>query len=95
MREVITPTFVNSAKLRDIPSRLRAPIPIMITAPLKGVVAPPRFVPRINADHTAGEANPETPPIIGEKVRAIAMLLTAPLARPLNHRVDMADPNWL
>jgi len=75
---VITPTFVNSAKLREIPSRFRAPIPIMITAPLKGVVAPPRFVPRINADHTAAEFNAATPLlIIGVKVRAIAMLLTA------------------
>ena len=93
MRDVIIPTFVNSAKLREIPSRLRAPTPIIVTAPLKGVVAPPRFVPRTNADHTAGEPNPETPLIIGEKVRAIAILLTAVLANPLNHRVAIADPN--
>jgi len=58
-------------------------------------VAPPRFVPRTNADHTAAEPNPGTAVIIGEKVKAIAMLLTALLARPLAHRVVMVAPNWL
>ncbi len=92
---MIIPTFVNSVKLKDIPSRLSAPTPIMVTAPLKGVVAPPRFVPRINADHTAGVPNPATPPIIGEKVSAIAILLTVVLARPLNHKVAILAPNWV
>ena len=66
----------------------------MQTEPLKGVVAPPRFVPRTNADHTAAEPNPEAP-IIRENVRAIAVLLTRVLASPLNHRVVMVDSKGL
>ena len=54
MIDVITPILVNSLKLIEIPSRLRAPIAIMQTEPLKGVVAPPRFVPRTSADVTGG-----------------------------------------
>ncbi|RJS82376.1 hypothetical protein CW707_01070 [Candidatus Bathyarchaeota archaeon] len=73
-----------------MPSRLRAPTAIIHTAPLKGVVAPPRFVPRTSADQTAEELKPEKPCnfIIGEKVRATAILLTIVLAIPLNQRVE-------
>ncbi len=60
---------------------------IMQTEPLKGVVTPPRFVPRTRADHTGAEPRPEIPPMIGVNVRAIAMLLTTLLAIPLDHRV--------
>ena len=52
-----------------MPSRFKAPTPIIVTAPLNGVVAPPKFVPKIRADHTAPEPNPETPPINGENVK--------------------------
>ena len=81
----MAPIFVNSAKLNEIPSRFRAPAAITHAALLKGVVAPPRFVPNTSADHAAGEFI-SIPFIIGAKVKAIAMLLTMVLARPLNHR---------
>ena len=55
IKEVMAPIFVNSAKLKGIPSRFRAPAAITHAALLKGVVAPPRFVPSTSADHAAGE----------------------------------------
>ena len=73
-----------------MPSRLRAPTAIIQTDPLKGVVAPPRLVPRISADQTGMELKSEKfcNFIIGEKVRATARLLTIVLAIPLNQRVE-------
>lgn len=81
------PILANSLKLMESPSRLRAPTAIMATVPLKGVVAPPKLLPRTSADQTAAEFVPKTPLIIGTKVRATAMLLTIALVMPLNQRV--------
>ena len=60
---------------------------IMQTDPLKGVAAPPRFVPRTRADHTGAEFRLGRRLIMGIKVRAVAALLTTVLASPLDHKV--------
>ncbi len=92
---VIKPTLVNSRKLIKIPSCLRAPKAIMQTDPLKGVAAPPRFVPKTSADFSAASFKPENLVSIGTKVRATAALLTTELASPLNHKVTRVALNEL
>lgn len=89
---------MNSLKLIEIPSRLRAPIAIIQIEPLNGVVAPPRFVPRISADETGRWRvgfKAEKLVTIGKNVKAMATLLTTALAMPLNHKVDRVALNGL
>ncbi len=67
----------------------------MTTDPLKGVVAPPRLVPRTSADLIAASFSPTNPVTIGANVNAMAALLTTELASPLNHKVNKVALNEL
>lgn len=91
IKEITTPTFVNSVKFKVMPSRLSILIARIQTDPLKGVVAPPKLVPNTRADHKGAELTPLSPLMIGVNVRAIAVLLTIVLPIPLIQRAARVE----
>lgn len=87
----MTPTLINCENFIGMPSRLSIPMARMQTDPLNGVVAPPKLVPKMSADHKGFELTIASPLMIGVKVRAIAVLLSIALESPLIQRVAKVE----